>query len=120
MSQIRAVGLVVYTYGELEKSAETLWDWLQQVEEWSGEPFAEFLLAPRGRESRRVLRTTQRNLAGLYERLRSGEPWYLLALAWPKGGGKRFLPCQDLTCSLSLTPSPVGAQSAPASPPMWP
>ena len=40
MRTIRAIGLVVYTYGVMEERLEVLRRWFDAVEAWLGQPFA--------------------------------------------------------------------------------
>lgn len=83
MSTIRAVGLVVYTYGVLEERLETLWDWFRGVEAWMGHAFAEYCFTPRDKESRRIWKATRQNREKLFERLKAEQPWFVLYLGWP-------------------------------------
>jgi len=85
MRTIRAIGLVVYTYGVMEERLEVLRRWFDAVEAWLGQPFAEYGFAPRGKESLRVWKATEHNRERLVERLRVERPWFVLDFGWPAG-----------------------------------
>jgi hypothetical protein len=85
MHPVRAVGMAIYTYAELEKRLNSIWEWLQALELWLGHGYAEYGFVMRGKESARIWKATPTNRARLYERLQNEQPWYLLNLGWPAG-----------------------------------
>lgn len=105
MTGIRAVGMVIYTYGVLEERLDPLWDWLQRVEAWSGQRYAEFHFSPRAKHSLRVWKATPKNLANLYHRLQVEQPWFVLNLGWPRGTLDSVVP-QGVFVSVGSEPQP--------------
>lgn len=105
MSGIRAIGMVIYTYGILEERLDPLWDWLQRVEAWAGQRYAEFDFEPRAKESLRVWKATPKNLANLYHRLQVEQPWFVLNLGWPRGSLRATSP-QGVFVSVASEPQP--------------
>lgn len=85
MGEIRAVGMVIYTYVVLEERLQDLWNWLQRVEAWFGQPYAEFDFDPRAKQSLRVWKATPQNLEKLYQRLQTEQPWFGFSFGWPRG-----------------------------------
>ncbi len=85
MDTIRAVGLVVYTYGVLEERLGTIWDWFGEVEAWMRHPLAEYGFTPRGKQSLRIWKATRQNRERLLDRLRVEQPWFVLNFGWPAG-----------------------------------
>lgn len=84
MQNIRAVGMVIYTYSILEQRAEELWAWMEAVERWSGKDFTTYYFVPEGkRPSKRARRLTHNERGRLPERLRTATPWYAWGVAWP-------------------------------------
>jgi hypothetical protein len=108
MSEIKAIGMVIYTYGMLEERLEGLWNWLREVERWSGQPYGEFSFSPRGKVLYRIWKATAKNMANLYRRLQTEQPWGTLFLGWPVGTQKGW---QHVTKGLYLiigsTPQPL-------------
>jgi hypothetical protein len=84
MGEIRAVGMVIYTYERLEERLDPLWDWLHHVEQWANRSYAEFDFVPRGKQSLRVWKATHQNRTKLYQRLQT-EAWFSFSLGWPRG-----------------------------------
>lgn len=84
MGEIRAIGMVIYTYERLEERLDPLWDWLHHVEQWANRSYAEFDFVPRGKQSLRVWKATHQNRTKLYQRLQT-EAWFSFSLGWPRG-----------------------------------
>jgi hypothetical protein len=84
MNEIRAIGMVIYTYERLEERLDPLWDWLHHVEQWANRSYAEFDFVPRGKQSLRVWKATHQNRTKLYQRLQT-EAWFSFSLGWPRG-----------------------------------
>lgn len=85
MSEIQTVGMVMYTYAILEEYLDDLWNWLRDVESWSGQPCVEFHFASRAKESSRVWKATAENRTKLYHRLRTEQPWLGIDFGYPAG-----------------------------------
>jgi hypothetical protein len=85
MNEIRAIGMVIYTYERLEERLDPLWDWLHRVEQWANRSYAEFNFASRARESLRVWKATSQNREKLYQRLQTEQPWSEILFGWPRG-----------------------------------
>ncbi len=81
---IRAVGLVIYSYNNLEDYQEPVWDWIQKVEGWYGEPFAEFIFNPRNKRIGKVLQASPPKRNKLRNRMQNEMPWSLIYLGFPK------------------------------------
>jgi hypothetical protein len=85
MSRVSAIGMVIYTYDVLEKCLDDLWEWLQRVESWSGELYAEFHYSSRAKESQRIWKATAKNRANLHHLLQTEQPWLGLDFGYPAG-----------------------------------
>jgi len=83
MTEIKAIGMVIYTYAIVEERLENLWNWLQRIEYWSGQSFAEFGFSPQVKVSLRIWKATAKNRANLYQRLKVEQPWSVLHFGWP-------------------------------------
>ena len=92
MNEIRAVGMVIYTYERLEQRLDPLWDWLHRVEQWAGRPYAEFHFSSRIKDSIRIWKATPKNRAQLYQRLQTEQPWFVLDFGWPQGSLRSISP----------------------------
>ncbi len=107
MKEIRVIGMVIYTYAILEERLEELWNWLKRVEEWSGQPYAEFHFSSRAKQSLRVWKATERNRAKLYDRLHAEQPWFVLDFGWPRGALDNVLSkTKGLDVALRSRPQP--------------
>lgn len=85
MNNIKAVGMVIYTYSIIEEQSEDLLIWLQHVEDWLEHPFAEFHFSPRAKGSSRIWKATEKNRDNLHQRLRIEQPWFILDFGYPSG-----------------------------------
>jgi len=83
VGEIHAIGMAIYTYAVLEERLEGLWAWLEAIERWTGQAFAEFDFSPRSKQSLRVWKATAKNRDKLYKRLQVEQPWFTLGFAWP-------------------------------------
>jgi hypothetical protein len=82
--------MVIYTYNMLEVHLDGLWDWLREVERWSGQPYAEFSFSPRGKALFRIWKATPKNMANLHQRLQTEQPWGTLYIGWPTGAQREW------------------------------
>jgi hypothetical protein len=98
---IRAIGMVVYTYVVLEERFEDIWHWFQDVETWAGQPYAEFHFSSRAKKSRRIWKATSTNRADLYQRLRVEQPWLTLHFGWPTGLLRNYQTKGLFACAIS-------------------
>jgi hypothetical protein len=84
-SPIKAIGMVIYTYAQLETFIDPILQWVQLVEDWSGRSFEAFHFDPRGKFSQRIWVANEKNRAALYQRLLQDQPWANISFGWPKG-----------------------------------
>lgn len=105
MTEIKAVGMVIYTYTVVEERFENLWSWLQRIEQWSGQSFAEFGFSPQAKESLRIWKATAKNRANLYQRLQVEQPWSVLDFGWP-AGTLRSAPSKTKGLDVAILSSP--------------
>jgi hypothetical protein len=110
MREIRAIGMVIYTYESLEQRPDPLWNWLQRVEQWLGQPYAEFNFSPRGKESLRIWKNTPKNRDKLYHRLQT-EEWFGFIFGWPRGALRSYLLSSLFVCVTSRPQPERGGES---------
>lgn len=83
MTNIRAVGMAIYTYSVVEQRAEELWSWIESVERWSGKEFEEYYFTPAAKRVSGPKRLAHHNRLALVDRLRTENPWFAWGIAWP-------------------------------------
>jgi hypothetical protein len=103
MPEVRAVGMVIYTYGDIVQQAKTLWRWLEAIELWARRPFAEYNYNLRGKDSLRVWKANSRNRERLYTAMET-EPWFGLSLGWPTISRKTYA-TKGIFVAVSSSPS---------------
>jgi hypothetical protein len=82
---VRSVGLVIYTYVELEEQLNLLWEWTESTQSWSGKNFTEFYYSPGEKGLKKIHKKTRKNLAKLYTRLQTERPWRQVNFGVPDG-----------------------------------
>lgn len=98
---LHAVGLVIYTYGELESVQDDILTWASRVEAWLSRRIDAFAFESRAKMSQRIWKYTPQNVITLHRRLQQERPWTNLLFGWgadslrrtPRetGGGMLFI-----------------------------
>jgi hypothetical protein len=88
---IRTIGLVIYTYNNLEDYLDPIWDWVQTIEAWYEKPFAELHFLPRNKKGGKVIEASLSNRVRLHTRLKNEKPWTLISFGYPRDILKGYL-----------------------------
>lgn len=115
MTNIRAVGMVIYTYSILEQRVEELWAWVQKAEHWSGKEFTTYYFTPEARRASKAKRLTTKERERLPDRLRAETPWYIWGIAWPTFNEPLYLG-SGIGISIKSRPQPEPGQERYRSP----
>ena len=83
VANIRAVGMVIYTYAVLEERLDALWAWVKRVERWSGVTFSSYDFTARNKPTHGHGQATPGNRKRLYRRLQTQQPWFTWGYLWP-------------------------------------